>query len=296
VTTLLRVGREYYSDRIRGPRARTAEEVSKPLWAALLALVERGLNSGLFAQDFPLLCEDGAGVYGSDRAGFMQTLRAEIPDLDWPLDEHSVPPTLAVLDLLEFLHHHASQATEGPYHSFYRHHHLSFDRRVGRGELRESVNRLLARNGTVYELDTDGAVTRLAAAALAEQLRHELPATRDDRLDDLLQAAITKYLDPDPGVRREALEQLWDAFERSKTVLDRDKKRGAAALIVAAAAGAPPEEAQLLRDEMKALTDIGNAFRIRHHETWAIEPTHPFVDHLFARMYALMVRLHPALR
>ena len=34
----------------------------------------------------------------------------------------------------------------------------------------------------------------------------------------MLETARRKFLDPDEAIRREALEKLWDAFERIKTV------------------------------------------------------------------------------
>jgi hypothetical protein len=58
-------------------------------------------------------------------------------------------------------------------------------------------------------------------------------APHNVQLDELLEKAVRKFTDPDPGVRREALEHAWDAFERTKTVLDPDKKRGSAAAIAA---------------------------------------------------------------
>ena len=47
---------------------------------------------------------------------------------------------------------------------------------------------------------------------------------------------------------------------------------------------------------MRTLTDIGNEFRIRHHETRVSDLTTASSDQLFVRMYALLVRLHPAVR
>jgi hypothetical protein len=97
-------------------------------------------------------------------------------------------------------------------------------------------------------------------------------------------------------VRAEGLEKLWDAFERIKTILDQAKRKAAEALVEAATDGATPMETEMLPSEMKALTDIGNDFRIRHHETGASELTTASSDELFVRMYALLVRLHPAVR
>jgi len=286
----------YYSDRAGGPRPRALEHIDETLWAAILALLDRGIEGAWFAKDFPLACEDAKGTYACDRNSLMATVRAEIPDLGRHLYQPPVPPTLAVLDLLEFMHRHACEASEGKYHSFYDHHHLRFDREAGQQELRKSANRLLTRAGSIYELKVDGQVTRLVPEVVAAGLRHELPATRDAEFDHLLEASARNFLDPDHEIRGQALEKLWDAFERVKTLLDDDKKRGSELLIATATNGAAPEEAELLRDEMRCLTTIGNGFRIRHHETRSVGLSSAQADHLFARMYAMLMRVHPAVR
>lgn len=45
VTTL-----DYFSDRTRGPRPRTEDEIDDNLWGAVLALLERGIESGLLPE------------------------------------------------------------------------------------------------------------------------------------------------------------------------------------------------------------------------------------------------------
>lgn len=290
------MSRSSYSERQRGPKPRVEEHISPTLWAGILAFLERGAASGLFAERFPRECEDGRGVFATDRGLLMQALAAEVPELPVPLYERDVPPTLAVLDLVEFLVENASQAEPGGYHSHFAHHHLRFDRAAGQAEARDQLNRLLARNGTVFAIDESGQVARVVPTAVASYLRLELSATIDSDLDGLLETAARKHVDRDPDVRREAVEALWDAFERAKTVLNPDKKRGAEELIAVATGTGHDDEATLLRDEMRALTDIGNRFRIRHHETKAVQPSDALVDLLFRRMYALLLYLHEALR
>jgi hypothetical protein len=286
----------YYSDRARGPRARSEEQVDETLWEAIQALFARGVDTALFAQDFPIGCEDGKGVYACDRDGLVATVRAEIPDLGYHFYQRGLPPTLAILDFLELMYRHASQPSERDYHSYFQHHHLRFDRAAGRRELRETVNRLLARSGSVYELDERGRIQRLVPSPVHDLLALELPPTHDADFDRLLATSACKHLDPDPAVRADGLEKLWDAFERIKTILDQDKRKGANQLVEAATDGATPAEAEMLRSEMKTLTDVGNDFRIRHHETRVSELTTASSDQLFVRMYALLIRLHPALR
>ena len=169
-----------------------------------------------------------------------------------------------------------------------RQHHLAFDKEAGETEFRERVNRILARNQIAYELGENGRIVRLAGPVLDETLSSETFDTGDDKLDGLLELAQAKFLDPDPAVRREALEKLWDAFERVKTLEPgKDKKASVRALLERAAK--EPTFRQLLEDEGKSLTTTGNTFHIRHSETSQIElETEDHVDYLFHRPFALM--------
>jgi hypothetical protein len=287
---------DYFSDRTRGRRARREQELTAGVWGGIVSLFERGITNAWFGSHFPLMCEDGKGPYGCDRHAVELAVSAEIPDLELPLRAHEVSDTLPALDLVEFMYRYASKPTKRDYHSYFGHNHLRFDEAAGQQQMRERINQILSRGGMAYELDEDGEVAHLASPAVEEVIRRQLPSTSDSRFDDLLESAVARFRSPDPAERRESLEPLWDAFERMKTILDPDKKRGAEALIARATAKAAPEEADLLDEEMHTLTEIGNRFRIRHHETGAIELSDPLAEQLFARLYALIYRFHPILR
>jgi hypothetical protein len=219
---------------------------------------------------------------------------AEHPDMSWPLDPTTVPDAAAALDLLEFLHEFASEPVQDNYHPYFGHHHLSFNRFRGQQTFSEQVNRVLARNGLAYELQESGRARRLLEPVLQEELRGGLPTSEDDRVDALIAQAEERFFDPDPAAARDALEKLWDAFERMKTLLDPDKRTGAHALIDAATS--TPASAELITAEMKTLTEIGNAFHIRHHETTRHPVPDELADYLFVRMYALLRLLIGGLR
>jgi hypothetical protein len=95
-------------------------------------------------------------------------------------------------------------------------------------------------------------------------------------------------LSPDPRLRQEALERIWDAFERLKTIEPgADKKASVEALLRRAIA--EPNLRENVNDDMTDLTWIGNRFMIRHTETDKIpvgESDH--VDYLFHRMFAVI--------
>lgn len=87
-----------------------------------------------------------------------------------------------------------------------------------------------------------------------------------------------------------AVEKLWDAFERLKTyyapALD---KKGSANKIIDDMSGSDPNFQTMYQAEFKALTDIGNGFRIRHHETTKIDITdNRQYDYFYKRCLALI--------
>lgn len=116
----------------------------------------------------------------------------------------------------------------------------------------------------------------------------QLPTSGDSTLDGLLKAACERFKDPAPGARADAIEKLWDAWERLKTIEVVGDKKASVTKLLELAAPEPTFRAQL-EAEAKALTAIGNAFHIRHFETDKVElkaPAH--LDYLFHRLYALI--------
>lgn len=183
--------------------------------------------------------------------------------------------------------HHAQQPTVESHHSYFGHDHYTFDEGAGRHRWRTQVNRILERNGVALRQEPDGRVVRIGTVASGVVTQSPVPPTGDVQLDQKIATALRKYQDPDVAIRREALEALWDAFERVKTVIDpTDKKRSAEALVELMASDRASRQA--VADEFDALTRLGNDFQIRHHEIarHAVEPA--IIDLLFVRGLALI--------
>ena len=214
--------------------------------------------------------------------------KAHLPD--WPQSENEPPPTLTVLDFLEFCFERVAEPIHTSYHSFFRHHHLAFDREKGQERFRRDVNLILARNGLAYELESNGQVNRISPPVLREMVRTVF-STRDQELDDLLNTAIAKYLSPDIRQRKESLEKLWDAWERLKTLENPTNKNASIEALFNKAV--PTEE---LRDVANAdglsLTNVGNQFMIRHSEVGKVQiERSEDIDYLFHRLFALVLLL-----
>jgi hypothetical protein len=72
--------RPYFSDRERGARPRTSEEINERVWHALFELIQTNLYNGGFGYKFPDMCPDGASPCGTDVQAFWRTAYGEMPD------------------------------------------------------------------------------------------------------------------------------------------------------------------------------------------------------------------------
>jgi hypothetical protein len=223
-------------------------------------------------------------------------MRAEIPELPeypWQTMQDEIPSTLTIMDIIEFCWRAVGKPIQGGYHSFFGHHHLSFQVDEGRAEFRDAINLILRRNGLAYQLNGEGMIERLAPPVLRESLSGVTFQTGDVLLDEMLETARRKFLDPDSAVRREALEKLWDAWERLKTVeAGVDKKAQVTALLDRTAGKEDTKFRAVLETEAKALTEIGNSLQIRHSETHqGPVAKRDHIDYLFHRLFAFILML-----
>ena len=161
----------YFSERELGPKPRVSGDIPASVWGGIIALIKSRIANGAFGYRYPLNCPNGCGPYASDTKAFSLALKAEIPEIEWPLDSDEVPPTLAILDLLEFCYRSVGKPVEDGYHSFFNHTHLRFDVSEGRADFCEEINRILARNGLVYNLNAEGLVVRLPRSFCEKLLR-----------------------------------------------------------------------------------------------------------------------------
>ena len=292
---------DYFSDRENGPRARTEQVITPTVWAGVVALVQGLINSGAFGLRFPERCPDGQAVCGCDSDSLAAAVVAEIPGLVWPLEttreveegyfsQHKpfAPETLLILDFIEFVHDAVAKPIPGNYHDFFGHHHLSFDQQAGQDEFRATANRIFSRNGVAFEMLSTGCIVRVLPLVLGDELRRTVFNTGDRTLDNMLDECWAKFSDRNPLVRREALERLWDAWERLKSLADPGGKKRSITIILNAAATEPLLRARL-EAEAQELNLIGNSHLIRHSEVSqvpVIDADH--IDYLFHRLFAMI--------
>jgi hypothetical protein len=292
---------DYFSDRQNGPRARTEQMISPTVWAGLVATVQALVNSGAFGLRFRERCPDGQATCGGDADALAASVGAEMPDLAWPLETVSIggegylaerrpfaPDTLLVLDFIEFVHASVAKPISGKYHDFFSHHHLTFDQEAGQEDFRATVNRMFARNGVAFEMLPNGRIERVLPPVLGEELKRTLFNTGDRMLDNMLDECRSKFSDRNPLVRREALERLWDAWERLKSLADpSDKKRSVKTILDTVTS--VPSLRERLETEATELNSIGNSHLLRHSEIRQVPVIDvDQVDYLFHRLFAMI--------
>jgi len=279
----------YYTDREYGARPPSIDTIDDRLWAGLYSLIQTRIGDGSFGLRFPEQCPDGNGPCGCDEQSFRRVLVAEVPWVDWPLSATEAPETPVILDLLEFCARTVGEPIQGSYHSFFGHHHLTWDREAGLQRFVADVNMLFRRNALAFELTPAGEARRLLPAPLADSIGWTLFQTGDTETDRLFEAARRRFLSPKPEDRQDALEKLWDAFERLKTLEQGANKRAQVEALLNRIATPGSAFREALGREAAELTSIGNSFRIRHSEVTqeALTSTDQ-LDYLFIRMFAFL--------
>ncbi|WP_436517134.1 AbiJ-NTD4 domain-containing protein [Ekhidna sp. To15] len=295
---------EYFSDNELGKQERVKEELPVSVWNGIVAVYEKFKAENHFSSSFPEQCPDRLGICGFDDSLFEDRVKAEIPNLNVPIQrkQEEVPVFMewesrtvktvvdkySTLDFLEFCHQHIKKPIKGTFHDFFGHYHLTFqDDLETKKVFRDELNKLFERNGIVFFLNNQGQINRTTPEVF-QTLTNKIFQTPDHRLNELTELAYDKFILPKLDDRINALEKIWDAFERVKTYYSSKKNVSADQLLDLVSKGNTHLKDELTK-EAKSLTDIGNKFQIRHFETDKIEITdNKHIDYLFYRMISLI--------
>lgn len=154
----------------------------------------------------------------------------------------------------------------------------------------KEINDVFIDAGLLYELNSDCYIERIVEnSPLSKEVEKSIITIQEDETRKLLQEAIDLHRSHYLEAPRDAAEKIWDAFERLKTYYTSLNKKKSAEKIVNDMSNSEQPYADLFNAEFKALTDIGNQFRIRHHETDKIDvPDYRHYDYFFNRCLSLI--------
>ena len=297
----------YYTERhgLRNPISKTYT-ISILMYSLLLSCCEKYYN--YLSWKYPENCPDGHGCCGLDRFKLESDLIFEIPTI-FRDDRHWVSSTtthhivfheevkedeydqFALLDYIEFFAQNIRDYENGNYHGFFGHYHfiLKTTDSIFK-KFQAEINEIFKKTGLLYYLSDEKIIERVVEyGPLTTEIELSINKIPEDETRKLLKEAISYYRQPYPNSSREATEKIWDALERLKTYYTNVDKKASVSKIVEDMANGDINFIDLFNNEFKVLTEIGNNFRIRHHETNRIDITDPqHYDYFFNRCLSLI--------
>lgn len=242
---------KYFSDKEGINKGDVSFRISSDVWNGISVLVNALIGNNLLVKDFPKQCPDGNGICGVDEQSFYVAAFAVIPGMqnllprnggdiqyissinlfdstfesDDEIEKKKEYITYYVLDFMEFTYLHIYDAQNGAYHDFFKHYELKFPgTTVARDKFISGINEIFERNRIGFKLCDDGSIQRIVDEILLNPISSD---KMESRLEELIHDAVNRFRNPRSNERRIALEKLWDAFERLKTIeiLNEKKKK-----------------------------------------------------------------------
>lgn len=296
-----------YTQRTIGSKPRINDEITLPLWKGIISFLEKMEQKNFFAEEYSKGCMDNSADVWSTDTNKLSTELEIYTGLTWPLKstkdseqywmepQHYIPTKYEIFDTLEFLYHKISTPSEGFYHNFCRHYHLNFTRDyVAKTEYSNEINGLFTATGMIYEFNATNGHVETIVGDETKRLMHNALNSRmmDFQYQEMLEDACVKITNFRIDIAYQALEKLWDAYERLKCYFDpkdQKEKSTSASRIVGLFCDNVLFQKEL-EEEMRKVSILGNSLRIRHSETYQSTLTnHRQIHYLFRRCLALIV-------
>lgn len=132
----------YYSERLAGDAPREDQTISAAFWRGFVAFVKSRARDGWFAERYPVHCFETPLPVETALDALGAAFAAHNPRVPWPLDAHTPPALLDVLDSVEFFARIVSIPTHRVYHDYGRHNHITaFDRDQGFVEFQTEISK-----------------------------------------------------------------------------------------------------------------------------------------------------------
>ena len=153
-----------------------------------------------------------------------------------------------------------------------------------------AINDSMRKNNLSFRLSDCGLIElQTDHEVLTQRIIENVEQIAEPGVKELLKEAIEKHMQPNIQAHRDAVEKIWDALERLKTYYTNLDKKDSANKIINDISGGNASFIELFKAEFFALTDIGNDYRIRHHETNKVDITDPrHYDYFFNRCLSLI--------
>lgn len=298
---------EYFTERNGMRRAMEKTYTIDPIkYALLFHCCENYFDN--IAWKYPEKCKEEKVCCGLDYYKLANDMKFEIPDLfigddgkiGIPKTRHNVFEDedvvdeynqYGLLDFIEFMANNVYDVDKRFFHGYFNHYHFdTFQTRKVQQSFSNEINTLFTKTGLLYYLNSACQVERIINNDIVTpEIVTTVLSVKEKGIQDLLQEALGLHYSHDPNASKNAVEKLWDAFERLKTYYPNISKKCSANKIVTDMSQGETNLYDLFNQEFEELTKIGNNYRIRHHETDKIEINRiEYYDYFFNRCLSLI--------
>jgi hypothetical protein len=291
----------YYTERhgLRAPIEKTYD-VTVAMYSLIIDCCEKYYKN--LTHLFPLNCHDdftASDYLAFNENAFQNRMNFKIPAIFRDKNGKIGVPEIgdkydqyALLDFIEFIAQNIKDISEGWNNQRYRNYWYIDCLSTWKvfSKYQNEINEIFEESGLLYTLTSEKIIERIVEnSPLTSEIEKSISAVKEKGTRELLAEAVMLHKQPYPESQRDAVEKIWDALERLKTYYTTLDKKNSAAKIVNDMAHGQAKFADLFNAEFKALTDIGNSFRIRHHETDKIDITDTkYYDYFFNRCLSLI--------
>lgn len=233
-----------------------------------------------------------------DEKGFITRIKIRIPTLFRGEYDRICAPTdfdeydqYALLDLIEYFAQNIKDIDEHWNNSYQNYQTIDcLNTSDVFKNFQEAINDIFSEAGLLYELTHEKIIERIVEnSPLTKEIENNFTAVSEVGTRELLKDAVALYKTPNSTARQDSVEKIWDALERLKTYYTTLKKNQSIQKIVNDMANGNSNFINLFDNEFRTLTDIGNSYRIRHHETDKFEITDErYYDYFFNRCLSLI--------
>ena len=295
-----------YTERngIRKPKEKTYT-VSRDQYDLLFHCCDK-YKENLMA-DYPMKCPESGEYCGFDQNMFNRYIQYDIPDLfrrngipavpgvrHNVFDEEPKPDMFDQYALFDYIELFAQKCRDVRMNGFHfacsKNHYVVYDSDTVFDSFRKEINRIFTMTGLSYVLTEDKIIERVMDDSIVSpELIQDVAAVKEPGLQKLLTEAISRFKCTDPDAPRDAAEKIWDAFERLKTYYTQMNKQDSVNKIINDMAKTDINYVDLFTAEFRALTKLGNDYRIRHHETSKIDIPDPnYYDYFYNRCLSII--------
>lgn len=290
-----------YTERhgLRKPIVRTSE-ISKEVYTLLLNICQKYYKNLTHIFKLQRHCSFVDQYYIEfNRSQFENRMAIKIPNILRDEYGHIAAPQYnddydqySLIDLIEYVAENIKDISEGWNNDRYKNYWdiRCLDTTKVFDDYRNEINEIFQESGLLFTLTRGKLIERIVEnTPLSPAIETQVQQIAEYGTRELMKDAIALYKTPNPAARQDSVEKIWDALERLKTYYTNLDKRDSATKVVNDMSNGKDDFITIFDAEFRALTNIGNSFRIRHHETNKIDITdNRHYDYFFNRCLSLI--------